>query len=327
VEEIRIYQNGKMIGSIPVNEGDPQKRKFNIALVDGDNEIKVTAFDANRTEALPDQINITYEGVKKTSDLYILTVGINNYRNSTYNLQYAYPDAKSFLDNFSESSKTIFNEVKTYFISDAEATKDNILATYEKIATQASSQDVFVFYYAGHGILLEDQSENKNEFYLILHDIIQATSEYLIEQKGLSASKLIELSRNIKAQKQLFILDACHSGQVAEQFVASRGFAEEKAIMQLARSAGIFVLSASGVEQYAQEITQLAHGVFTYSILEGLEGLADIQDEDDIISIIEIMLWTSERVPDLIKKYRGLEQYPKIYIKGDDFPISIVKKK
>jgi uncharacterized caspase-like protein len=174
--------------------------------------------------------------------------------------------------------------------------------------------------------MISENDDGGNDFYLILHEVIQVSNDLFLKTKALSAIELLNASKLIKAQKQLFILDACHSGQLAEQFSLSRGIVEEKALMQLAKSAGIFVISASGVDQYAQEFNDLKHGVFTYSILEGLNGNADILEKDDIITIYEIIMYVSERVPELINKYRGMEQFPKIYMKGDDFPVYIYKK-
>jgi uncharacterized caspase-like protein len=97
----------------------------------------------------------------------------------------------------------------------------------------AKPQDVFVMYYAGHGVI----SDNK-EFYLVPHDVTQLYgNDGALAQKGLSAAELKAYFTKINAQKQLFILDACQSSGALEA-VSMRGDAEEKAIAQLARSTG-----------------------------------------------------------------------------------------
>lgn len=84
------------------------------------------------------------------------------------------------------------------------------------------------------------------------HDVTQLYgNDGALAQKGLSASELRAFSQKIKAQKQLFILDACQSSG-ALGTVAARGAAEEKAIAQLARSTGTHWLTAAGSEQFAR---------------------------------------------------------------------------
>jgi uncharacterized caspase-like protein len=162
------------------------------------------------------------------------------------------------------------------------------------------------------------------EFYLIPHDV---TSLYgnddILKKKGISAEYLRKISTEIKSQKQLFVLDACQSGAATDVF-AMRGASGEKAIMQLARSTGIAMLSASSSDQYATEFKEIGHGVFTFSILEGLTGKADGAGKDKKITVNELKSYIDDRVPDLTQKYRGQAQYPQSFIKGMDFPIVII---
>jgi uncharacterized caspase-like protein len=134
----------------------------------------------------------------------------------------------------------------------------------------------------------------------------------------------MELSKEIKAQKQLFVFDACQSGGAMQAF-AMRGAAEEKAMAQLARSAGIVVLSASGTEQFATEFNDLGHGTFTYALIEGLQCQADGGTKDRKITVNELKAWIEDRVPELTEKYKGTAQYPTGYSRGQDFPIVICK--
>ena len=127
----------------------------------------------------------------------------------------------------------------------------------------------------------------------------------------------------ISAEKQLFILDACHSGGALESF-ATRGDGREKALAQLARSTGTFFLTASQDAQYANEVGNLKHGLFTYALLEILKG--EVGDNGDMkITINEIKSYVEDRVPELSEQFRGSPQYPTSYSFGQDFPIVILK--
>jgi uncharacterized caspase-like protein len=106
---------------------------------------------------------------------------------------------------------------------------------------------------------------------------------------------------------------------------AMKGASEEKAIAQLARSAGITVISATQTEQSAQEIKELKHGLFTYTLLQGMEGKADGSPKDNRITVSELSAYVQAQIPELSKKYRSKPQYPNVYMRGQDFPI-VMKK-
>lgn len=127
----------------------------------------------------------------------------------------------------------------------------------------------------------------------------------------------------VNAQKQLVVLDACQSGGAVTSF-ATRGASEERAILQLARSAGTVLLASTGTEQFATEFSTLAHGVFTYALLQGLNGEADGGNpKDGKITVKELEAYLNDQVPELTKKYRGTSQYPTSYARGQDFPLGV----
>ena len=168
--------------------------------------------------------------------------------------------------------------------------------------------------------------QGKDDYFLVLSDIIRMyDGPDELAQQCISSRELNDILINIKAQKQLVVLDACQSGGATEMF-AYRGAAEEKAIAQLARSAGIVVLAATGINQYATEFAHLGHGVFTYALIEGLKGSADGGVRDQKITVLELRTWLDEFVPELTRKYSGEAQFPTGYSKGQDFPVKLIVK-
>ena len=328
IDEIRLYLNGKLIknthrGFKTIAEPDEVITKaFRITLTNGDNIIKATAFNNQRTESIPDEVTINYDGIKKTANLHLLVIGIDNYKNSKYNLNYAIADALAFKKEIELNSSNMFNNIHTVFIKDKDATRENILKEFENLKSNTGQEDVFIFYYAGHGVMSMDY---KSQFYIVPYDV---TSLYgnveMLQTKGISESELQKFSKDLKAQKQLYVFDACQSGGITE-FLASRGAAEEKALAQLARSTGTYWLAASGSEQFATEFAELGHGLFTYCVLLGLQGHADGGNKDNKITVKELSSFLDDKVPELSEKYKGTSQYPSLYGYGMDFPIVIVK--
>jgi uncharacterized caspase-like protein len=68
---------------------------------------------------------------------------------------------------------------------------------------------------------------------------------------------------------------------------------------------GKIILTASGGNEVSSEDDKLKHGVFTYFLLEGLRGKADM-DKDGIITVDEAYRYVSLEVP----RATGQEQHP-----------------
>ncbi len=331
VAEIRLFHNGKLVSSatrnLEVADDDAQslQKTFQIELLPGSNIFRAVALNSQRTESKPDEINVVYKasGDRPKPDagrinLYALVIGIDIYKNPRYNLNYATADATAFAIALQEIGGSVYKDIKIKLLTNELATKEGIIREFNNIKLQATPQDVFLFYYAGHGVL-----SGMKDFFLVPHEITQMYgNDQLLMSGALGVDLLQELSKKLPAQKQLFILDACQSGGAVE-LIAMRGLAEEKAIAQLARSTGTYWLAASGSEQFASEFAQLGHGTFTYALLNGLRGKADNGDKS--ITVKEIDAYLQLEVPEITRKYKGSPQYPSSYGFGNDFPLGVIK--
>jgi uncharacterized caspase-like protein len=240
-------------------------------------------------------------------------------------LNYAVADAQSFADKMKLAGADIFKTQEIIIITDADATREKIQAAFDKLSLAVQPQDAFIMFYAGHGVMSDGTAEIQKDFFLALHNVTQLYSkDEMLKANGLSATELREYCKNIRAQKQVILLDACQSGGAVETF-ASRGAAEEKAILQLARATGSVLIASTGTEQFATEFSSLGHGVFTYALLEGLGGKADGGEKDKKITIKELEAFLNDFIPQLTEKYHGSAQYPKTWSLGMDFPLGITK--
>ncbi|MCP4520197.1 MAG: hypothetical protein GY827_00615 [Cytophagales bacterium] len=329
IKEISIYQNGKLVildtESPKTGAMEQVKRSYDVSLLPGTNTFKVITTNFQKRTSFPDEISIQCNGqINATSKLFVIAVGINKYENTKYNLNYAYIDASSFVKKIRNVSGKIFNEIVIEEVYNEQATKAEIAAAFEKVQKLSSPNDVCIFYYAGHGVI---NSEVKDaEYYLVPTEVTTLYGdEDLLKKKAISTTQLKVWLTNIKAQKQLILLDACHSGG-AVKALAYRGAPEEKAIFQLARSSGTVLISASESQQFAVEFNQLGHGVFTYALLKGLDGEADGGNKDQKITVNELKAYMEDLVPQLSQKYGGVSQYPTGFSTGQDFPIGTHQK-
>ena len=325
LEQVKLFHNNKLVA---VNEDPTSLVSFDITLsnaLGNENYLYVVGTSKSGIDTEKQKLIVNYSGnTDAPPRLFLITVGINEYKNPRYNLNYAIADAEAFSSALSGDQSTLFSEVKHLSIRNADFTKAKMKSIFTEVMSEAREQDLLIFYYAGHGVMSKG-IDAPAEFFLVPHDVTQIYGrDELLFEKALAASELKEISKNINAQKQLFILDACQSAAALDA-IASRGILEEKAIAQLARSTGTFWITATGSEQFATEFETIGHGVFTYSLLEGLKGAADGSDGDKKITVRELSTYLEERVPELAEKYQGTPQYPSSYSFGNDFPIMIIE--
>jgi len=328
IAEVRLFHNGKLVEqstrglTVEDDELDVGEslHRWTVALLPGENRFQAVAIDSARTESRPSEISLT-GAIAATAprgiQLHVVVVGINRYRNPKYNLNYALDDARAFRERLTERSAGIVSGVQVHELYDQDATKAGIVSALDAVQRAASKSDVFVFYYAGHGVM---SSEEKPRFYLVPHEVTQLYgNDEALARLALSGDELRELSRLIPAQKQLFLLDACQSAGVLDA-IAARGAAEEKAIAQLARATGTHWLTASGSEQFASEVKSLGHGVFTYVLLQALDGAAD--SGDGRVTVNELKAYVEAQVPEVSQAHKGSLQFPASYGFGQDFPLA-----
>ncbi|MDB5197100.1 MAG: hypothetical protein JWP88_1471 [Flaviaesturariibacter sp.] len=345
VEEMRLFHNGKAVNLTTRNlfvtdAGNSTNTKtYTINLLPGANQFRAIALNKQRTESLPKEMEVVYKAkaavgtvtpaplvnsksaigkIDKTATLYLVVVGINKYQNEKLSLNYALADATAFKEEIEKDAKTVIDNVKTFFVTDAVANKKGISDAFSAVQKLARPQDIFVFYYAGHGVI----SAQSKEFYLVPTDVADLTDvDASLIEKGISSRLLQEFAVSIPAQKQVFILDACQSAGAFETMLRNDGD-QQKSLAVVARSTGTHWIAASGSQQFANEFSQLGHGAFTYVLLQALKGSAL---SNGMITVNGLKNFLQAGVPELMKKYNGAAQYPASYGFGADFPVEVRK--
>lgn len=335
IDGIRLYQNEKVVG------GDerqlvhtPSNRKtFDVILDPGTNVFRAVAFNRNRIASItPAEITVELRKPEASSDLYILAIGLNEYKNSNYDLNYGVADAQAFADAVEQRASGLFKRIYKQVILSPDANSISTFATrsliesaFNKVIAAAKRPDAFVFYYAGHGVMSMGDDRNPPQFYIVPYDVTQIVGNDVgLEAKGISAEMLKELSLKVPAQKKLLILDACYSGGALAAFQGRGGLEQDDALAQLNRSTGIFVLAATSGRQIATEFDSLGHGLFTYALLQGLAGEATGNSSGTgKITVLQLATYLNNKVPQLTQKYRGKQQYPTTFVSGQDFPLGV----
>jgi WD40 repeat protein len=321
VSEFRVMHNGKrqIVDASDLlrmsRKGQESLKTFELLLVPGENEISVSAYSAGGIESIQKSVSLNYNGLQRTADCYVLSIGINKYANENLDLTFAKPDAQSFSAFMNSNGEKLFSHLFSVNLYDKDATRPKILAALEEFGKTMKKDDVFIFFYAGHG------STNDNSFYFITSEITGLYQQDRLKD-ALRVTELQEKFRSLAALKQVIFVDACQSGSSVAA-LAMRGASEEKALAQLSRSSGVHVLASSESDQQSAEIKSLGHGVFTYVLLEALKGKADGAPADSKITIYEIKSYLDDQVPEVSYNLIRHRQFPSTFSIGHDFPLVV----
>lgn len=312
IEELRLYQNGKLVWSAVPRTDDDVKGTIDTKLAQGTNDFRLVALSRDRIESRPAKVKVTYTGAERKSTLHVVAVGINAYKNPALNLNYGVTDARGIVDHFAKQPKTLYRDVVVHSLYDKDATKAAILDLLASLKS-TNPEDAVLIYFAGHGDTIGET------WYFMPHEVRYPEREDEVRDRGLSSAELNESIKNMGAQKVLMLVDACKSGAA---LVAFRGFEDRKSLMRVARASGVHVVAAAGKEQFAAEMVQLGHGLFTYTLLEGLSGKADSK-KSNTISVRALTNYVEDQLPEISQTYKGVAQFPVVDSRGMDFPLAV----
>jgi hypothetical protein len=324
IDQVRLYQNGKLVkpgergvGGIKPAVESILTVKYQVSLLEGDNVFRAVSFSRDRTASRPFELVVKLDAPAKVATLHVLVVGINQFKNTALNLNFAAPDAKAIADYFSERGRDLFRDVDVVSLYNTNATKAMILEAFADLQRKADPHDVAVLYLAGHGDMAGP------DWYFIPYEVVHPEIKENVVMGGISSTALAEAVTGIRSQKVLILLDACKSGSA---LVAFRGYEDRKVFEQLTRSTGVHLIAASTGEQQAAEARELGHGLFTWLVLKGLNGDAAIESVDNRVTVRSLLAYVEGQLPEASQKYAAQKQYPVSSSKGMDFPLAITRK-
>lgn len=277
----------------------------------------------------PVSIKVKSEDVEfKTSKVYALIIGVSEYDDPKIkDLKYADADAQLYYDFLRSPQGGSVPEKNITLLTNKKATRANIIKALNHQFNDAFEEDLVIVYIACHGL----PTKRGNKLFFLGSD----TDRENLEGSAVSQNEFDEAINSSRAQKKVWIADACHSGTVVSTETAivggnmrgEREIAEATMVNRLlanvaSAQASFIVLSASSAGETSVEAPQWGggHGVFTYHLVEGLKGAAD-ENKNKLVDIREIYEYVRTKVSD----DTGKKQYPLLngrYAKK--FPMSVV---
>lgn len=237
------------------------------------NGYKVVSLDGqpfiNGQSGIPQIPDAHHEEAQLYSKRWAVVIGINEYQHWP-DLKYAVNDAQSVGDTL--RTKLGFAKENIIEIYDEEATRGRITEVlgYELADPQKVGENdcVFVFY-AGHG-MTRPLSAGNNLGYIIPSD----TELKKFQVQGISMSQIDDFCMLIPAKHVYFVMDSCYSGLALTRAGITMGQTKNY-LNQITSRRARQILTAGGADEQVADGGPDGHSVFTWTLLQGLEGMAD----------------------------------------------------
>jgi Tfp pilus assembly protein PilN len=308
---LEIDHNGKRVvekeeGTGPsMSKGSPSKRldfRESLRLETGENRITVRAFDV---QGLISEKALTVHYAERRKNLWAVVVGINRY-SKVRPLKYAVNDARIFYNHLVEYNRIPRENVTLLLDQDATLTRmRSALGTHLK--NMAGQGDMVVIFFAGHGATEREVMSPDGdglEKYLLPYDADPKD----LYATALPMGEISKIFTRIQSERLVFIADSCYSGASGGRTIDVSGIRatiSDAFLDRVASGKGRVIITASGANEVSAEYDNLKQGVFTYYLIEGLKGKADM-DKDGTITVDEVYRYVSEAVP----RATNQEQHP-----------------
>ncbi|HEY6046776.1 MAG TPA: caspase family protein, partial [Pyrinomonadaceae bacterium] len=358
VYDLRLFRDGQQVGYAPEHGGEiklnPQTGK---ALVTFSGvklprnkdltqvEFSAYAFNVDRVKSATDRRAIEYPKDLPTTKgrIYLITVGVNAYENTEWNLKYAANDARQIQRTLSEklSQNGDYSDVvNVSLISDHQiqngqdvatektATKANIKGVLDLLAgkrvdpevvksipngdklREATPDDFVIISFSSHGY-----ADTQGNFYFIPYDVgpgprREINAELL--SHCISSDELSLWLRGVDAGEMVMLVDACHSAAAVQGEGFKPGPMGSRGLGQLSYDKGMRILTSTQSDDVALETDFTQQGLLSYALThDGIQsGAADFKPRDQQIMLAEWLEYGVERVPKLYAEIETLTRNP-----------------
>ena len=215
-------------------------------------------------------------------------MGIDDYE-TWPKLSYAANDAQAVRDLLIK--KYNFKPDHIFLLLDKQATRQNILSLLgDKLANPdlVKREDrVFVFF-AGHGAT-RHLASGRDLGYIIPVDA--DLSNY--EGRAISMTNFQDIAEAIPAKHVFFVMDSCYSGLALTR--GGGGAPIGNYLLEISRRTARQMFTAGGADQQVADNGPNGHSVFTWTLLQALDGRADL-NKDGVITATELATYVTPAV-------------------------------
>ena len=207
-------------------------------------------------------------------DAVAIIVGVQGYKRLA-KADYADQDATKFAE-YAHRALGIPKE-KIRLLTESDADQAALLKTFRNwlpLNVTKGKTEVFVFY-SGHGL----PSNDGKSLYFLPHGVDQD----LLDETAVDQKKIIAAIQSTQPKSVTMFVDSCYSGQSRN---GSQLLAGAKPVSLKNSDFGyppeFTVFTASASDQISSASSDLQHGIFSFYLMKGMEGAADINNDGNI---------------------------------------------
>jgi len=257
--------------------------------------------------------------LQNTRLVVLLAIGVKAYQNKDLSLSFADQDALKMAAMFKAQEGVLFNRVHAEILTNEQVTREEVIDKLDWMNRQSSQGDVVVLFLSGHGSL------SKGNYYFWTH---KHDPQVNPERYDVKWSTLIDGLTAVPGTKPILFVDSCRAAAATgARRKGDEGLTE--ALKDLKQNyQGVFFFAASKDNEDSIEMDSLGHGAFTYSLLDGLKGNADVPPKDQIVYINELGNWVRAQVRKLTgEKQHAVYEEPPEKSGFQPFPIFVLPKR
>ena len=186
-------------------------------------------------------------------------------------------------------------------------TRENVLAALKHAAEVAGPEDTVLFFFAGHGELVDGRP------CLVPHDAQWSSGRGGgTPESLLGLAEILGIFEGHPSRRRVMFLDCCQTGRAEDPQPgdAQAGDAQDEEPGEPAAAATgrlleairhqsqgwSTLLSCSPGEESLEDLSWGQHGIFSHFLAEGLRGEADL-NRDGVVSLAELVQYVADRVP------------------------------
>jgi WD40 repeat protein len=244
--------------------------------------------------------------------LYAVVAGVSKYNGEKLNLRYAAKDADDFATALELAAGRLFDRNKVHVTRLTGATDEARpgRAALEKALAglkDTKPSDLVVVYLAGHGVT---QGGQDGDWHYLSADAQSGdlSDPAVRKQVSVSSRELTDWLKAAPAQKQVLILDTCHSGRLIEKLTEKRDVpgSQVRALERVKDRTGMHVLAGCAADSVSYEASRYGQGLLTYSLLQGMRG-AKLRD-GEYVDVVELFGHAADKVPELAREIGGVQR-------------------
>lgn len=237
---------------------------------DGEYQVDVTSYQAGETGSYrfsvsPSQGSPRQASVRSGARVFAVMVGVSEYGSDQSDLPYTDDDALKLAETLRREG--VLNPTSVT-LTNAQATVGGVRRAFQRVAQQASPDDLFLFFFSGHGAQGDQGSAPVNG---VEPD---GRGESIVLRDGeISDTEMSQLFGTLRTRLSLLVLDSCFSGGFARNVVDRPG------VM------GLFSSEEDLTSAVADKFE--AGGYLAHFLRAGLSGAAD-GDGDAMVTAGEL---------------------------------------